>query len=104
MPWLERALRLDPHVERADRLLGEIYEKRGDVTRSLAHFESALRQDPADVTLREHVLTLRRAAEFEATLDRMYTRHFIIEYPQGRGNRLLAKSVADRIERTYDAV
>jgi tetratricopeptide (TPR) repeat protein len=104
MPWLERALLLDPHVEQANRLLGEIYERRGDVKRSLAHFESALRQDPADVTLREHVFTLRRAVEFEATLDRLYSRHFVVEYPQGRGNRALARSVADRMERAYASV
>jgi len=101
--WLEQALVRDAGAARADRLLGQIHERRGNIRTSLRHFEAALRQDPGDVTAREGALRLRAAVEFDATLDDLYGRHFVVKYPAG-SDRSLAVLTAARLERIYKTV
>lgn len=102
-PALERALALDPHVGQAHKLLGDILERQGEVGAAAAHFEIALRQDPADVDVKERLLGLRRAVQFEATLDRLYSRHVTVAF-DGADNRALALEIARQLDRTADEV
>lgn len=101
--WLQEALERDAGAARADRLLGQIHERRGNIRTSLRHFEAALRQDPGDVTAREGALRLRTAVAFDATLDDLYGRHFVVKYPAG-ADRSLAVLTAARLERIYKTV
>ncbi|MBM4133301.1 MAG: hypothetical protein FJ245_05960 [Nitrospira sp.] len=103
LPALEHALVLDPHVGQAHKLLGDILERQGDVRGALTHFEIALRQDPADVEVKERLPGLRRAAQFEATLSRLFNQHFVVAY-QGIQNRATALQVAQQLDRTAEQV
>ena len=97
--WLRQALKRDPQADRADRLLGQIHERRGNVRTALGYFEAAVRKDPGDVTAREGLLRVRGEVEFDATLDELFGRHFIVKYPAGE--RALAMLTAERLERVY---
>lgn len=103
LPALEHAVVLDPHVGQAQKLLGDILERQGDIRTALTHFERALSQDPADVEVQARLIGLRRAARFEATLDRLYS-HYVIVAFQGGGNRALALQVAQQLDRTAEQV
>ncbi|MDE3242647.1 MAG: hypothetical protein KGO52_08030 [Nitrospirota bacterium] len=103
LPALEHALVLDLHVGQAHKLLGDILERHGDVRGALAHFEIALRQDPADVEVKERLPGLRRAAQFEGTLSRLFNQHFVVAY-QGIQNRAIALQVAQQLDQTAEQV
>ncbi|MFM8552971.1 MAG: tetratricopeptide repeat protein [Nitrospiraceae bacterium] len=103
LPALEQALLLDPHVGQAHKLLGDILERQGDVRTALAHFETALRQDPADIEVRERLPGLRRAVQFEGTLSRIFNQHFVVAY-QGIQHRAMALQVAQQLDRTAEQV
>ena len=103
LPALEHALVLDPHVGQAHKLLGDILERQGDVRGALTHFELALLQDPADLEVKERLPGLRRAAQFEGTLSRLFNQHFVVAY-QGIQNRATALQVAQQLDRTAEQV
>jgi len=103
LPALEHAVVLDPHVGQAQKLLGDILERQGDLRTALTHFESALLQDPADVEVQERLIGLRRAVQFEATLDRLYSRYVIVAF-QGTDTRAAALEVAQQLDRTAEQV
>lgn len=103
LPALEHALVLDPHVGQAHKLLGDILERQGDVRGALTHFEFALLQDPADLEIKERLPGLRRAAQFEGTLSRLFNQHFVVAY-QGIQNRAIALQVAQQLDRTAEQV
>lgn len=97
--WLLQALKRDPQADQADRLLGQIHERRGNIRTALGYFEAAVRKDPGDVTAREGLLRVRGAVEFDATLDELFGRRFIVKYPAGE--RAVAVLTAERLERLY---
>lgn len=100
--WLSQALKRDPQADQADRLLGQLHERRGNVRTALGYFEAAVRKDPGDVTAREGLLRVRSEVDFDATLDELFGRHFIVKYPAGE--RALAVLTAGRLERLYQTV
>ncbi|MEW6542173.1 MAG: hypothetical protein AB1411_01030 [Nitrospirota bacterium] len=100
---LERALRVDPQVGRAHALLGAVYERRGEARTALRHYEVAFDQDPNDVAVQERLPAVRRAARYDARLDRLFSAHFVIKYP-GPRYRAVASAVGDRLEDVYRSV
>lgn len=100
---LEQALRLDPNVGQAHALLGDIYERRGDVAAARRHYTAAFRQDPNDVLVQERLAEIAREAGFTAGLDRLFSAHFVVRY-RGPENRALAHQAADRLEQAYERI
>jgi tetratricopeptide (TPR) repeat protein len=100
---LERAIEIDPSVTRAYVLLGDIYAQRGDVTAAVRYYDTAFRQDPNHVGVRERLLLARRDEAYEATFDRLFSAHFIVKF-HGATDRAVASRVAERLEVAYDEV
>ena len=97
---LERAIRFDPRAAKARRLLGNMYEQRGEMEAAVRHYEVAFRQDPSDETLRARLFTVRRQSQAEARFDRLFSAHFVVTYP-GSTDRGIANDIADRLETAY---
>ena len=100
---LERALLLDPNVGQAHALLGDIYERRGESMAARRHYETALRQDPNDVVVRERLLGITREAGIDVQRDRLFSAHFVVLF-QGTQGRTLAHQAADRLEQAYGRI
>ena len=100
---LERAITLDPRAVKARRLLGTMYEQRGEMEAAVRHYEGAFRQDPSDETLRARLFTARRQSQAEARFDRLFSAHFVVTYPGSTG-RGIANDIADRLEAAYHEV
>lgn len=103
VPALERAIDIDPHVTQAHVLLGDIYAQRGDVTTAVRHYDTAFRQDPNHVGVRERLLLATRDEAYEAAFDRLFSAHFVVKF-QGATDRAVAGRVVERLEIVYDEV
>lgn len=104
MNALEQAIRFDPDVGRAHALLGEIHERREEISAALRHYNIAFRQDPSDVETQERLLDVRRQARYEGRRDRLFSAHFMVNYEEGAANRAVAYELADRLEAAYEEV
>lgn len=100
---LERAIRLDPSVGQAHKLLGDVYYRRGEVQAAIRHYETAWQQDPNDVTLQARLVTARRELHSEAGFDRLYSSHFVVKF-EGSTDRRKVHEVANRLEMVYNKV
>ncbi|MCH7566435.1 MAG: hypothetical protein IH787_02020 [Nitrospirae bacterium] len=100
---LERAITFDPRAAKARRLLGNMYEQRGEMEAAVRHYEVAFRQDPSDETLRARLFTARRQSQAEARFDRLFSAHFVVTYP-GSTDRGIANDIADRLETAYHEI
>lgn len=103
VPSLDRAVRLETGLTSAHALLGEILYRRGDTAAAIGHLETATRQDPNDVRVRETLAAARRMRAAEAASDRLYSAHFVLLY-QRPADRRAAGRLADRLEALHRRV
>ena len=96
---LARALELNPHLEEAHTILGAISFARDELASSIQHYEKALTLNPNDVGIQDRLFAVRRAADFEGTLQRQNQPHFIVKH--GSSHRDTATRVAERLEALY---
>lgn len=97
---LERAIRLNFHVNQGHKLLGDAYAQRGAYAQALRHYQTALEQDPNDVWLKERLATASREYQAEANVDRLFSEHFVVRF-SGPLHRIVASDVAERLETAY---
>jgi tetratricopeptide (TPR) repeat protein len=103
LPALERAIEIDPSMTQAHVLLGDIYAQRGDVMAAARYYDTAFRQDPNHVGVRERLLLARRDEAYEAAFDRLFSAHFIVKF-QGATDRAVAGRITERLEVVYDEI
>ncbi|HKW86148.1 MAG TPA: tetratricopeptide repeat protein [Nitrospiraceae bacterium] len=100
---LERAIRLDPSVGQAHKLLGDVYYRRGEVQAAIRHYETARQQDPNDVTLQARLVRAQSELQAESGFDRLYSSHFVVKF-EGSTDRRKAHEVANRLEMVYNKI
>lgn len=100
---LERAIRLDPSVGQAHKLLGDVHYRRGEIRTAIRHYETAQQQDPNDVTLQARLVTAQRELQAERGFDRLYSSHFVVKF-EGSTDRRRVHEVANRLEIVYKKV
>ena len=99
---LNRALALNPDMDQAHALLGELYFKHDDLEASVQHYETAARRDPSDTAVQDGLFTARRAYRAEAGLQRLYSAHFVVKYEAA--HRRIANAILDRLEEQHRVI
>jgi tetratricopeptide (TPR) repeat protein len=100
---LKRALTLNPGLPAAHKYLGDIYDQKGETETAVRHYETAFKLDPNDVSVKDRLLSARRAVLAEAGLNRLFSQHFVVKFHRSTG-RGIANLVADRLEAVYQSV
>ena len=90
------ALTLDPALEQAHTLLGDLGFMRDDLDGAVRHYESALRLDPNDLSIQDGLYRVRRAQQLEAGFARIVTPHFVVKCEEARRTSL--HGLAERLE------
>ena len=96
---LNRALALDPDLDEAHVLLGDLYVTHDELLASIRHYEAAVRRDSTDATAHDGLFAARRAWRAEQDMDRVRSAHFILKFDATY--RDLAGDVLDRVERLH---
>jgi hypothetical protein len=93
---VKRALHLDPALEQAHTLLGDLAFMRDDLENAVRHYDAAWTLNPNDVAIQDGLFTARRAQQLEAGFARIVTPHFIVKCDET--HRMGLKGVSDRME------
>jgi len=99
---LTEALHIDPSLDAAHVLLGELAFMRDELTEAIRHYESAREINPNDVVIQDGLYTARRAQQLEAGLVRMVTPHFVLKCDVSKQAEM--RRVAARLESLYNRI
>ena len=93
---VKRALALDPALEQAHTLFGDLVFMQDDLDGAVHHYESALTLNPNDLSIQDGLYRVRRAQQLEAGFARIVTPHFVVKCEEAQ--RASLSGLADRLE------
>jgi|KBSMisStaDraftv2_1062788.scaffolds.fasta_scaffold05289_7 tetratricopeptide (TPR) repeat protein len=99
---LTEALHIDPSLDAAHVLLGELAFMRDELTEAIRHYVSAQEINPNDIVIQDGLYTARRAQQLEAGLVRMVTPHFVLKCDVSKQAEM--RRVAARLESLYNRI
>lgn len=99
---LNRALTLNPDIQHAHVLLGNLALKRDDLEAAIRHYETALQQDPNDVAAQDGLFTARRQYQAEARWHRLFSPHFVVKFDAS--SHRIANQAIERLEQLYKEI
>jgi len=102
-PVLERAIKLEPSVGLAHKLLGDIAYGAERFEDAVQHYAVAMRQDPNDAAVQDGFFAARQALHAQWASDRLFSPHFMVQYP-GAAHRPAAQAVTEVLEAAYREV
>jgi hypothetical protein len=88
---------------RAYLLLGELHDRRNDLSQAAVFFQKALTMSPGDAVIQARVQRLRREQVQQGSFVRAVTRHFTVQF-DGNENRDLHRTVIETLEEAYGEV
>lgn len=100
---LLRAVELEPGDVRAYLLLGELHDRRNDLSQATVFFQKALTMSPGNAVIQARVQRLRREQVQQGSFVRAVTRHFTVQF-DGHENRDLYRTVIETLEEAYGEV
>lgn len=102
----EQALKLEPQLPLAHRLLGDLYLAQDEPAAAAPHYRAALQEDPNDVELLANLRSAEGHAQADAGLDRLFSRRAIVKFKGSAGSdgRALAGVVAERLDRVAEDI
>lgn len=97
---LQRALSLDPTLIDADRVLGQLLHRSGDLPGAIRAYEALTAASPDDAEARETLARWRREAELADRMQQAVGSHFTVAF-DGPAEAALAAEALASLDRAY---
>ena len=100
---VERALSLDPKLETARQLLGQVLRRNGDLLGAIRTYETLARDNPADAASQATLERWRREFDLQLHMQQAFGGHFAVSF-EGPAEEALAGKAIESLNRSFDRI
>ena len=100
---LDRALSLDPKLASAQKLLGQVLHRKGDLLGAIRIYETLLRDTPSDTASQSVLERWRREFDLQLRMQQTFGGHFAVSF-EGPAEEELAAKAVDSLNRALERI
>jgi hypothetical protein len=100
---IDRALALDPKLQSARQLLGQVLRRKGDLLGAIRAYETLTKDDPADAASQATLERWRREFDLQLHMQQAFGGHFAVSF-EGPAEEALATKAIESLNRAFDRI
>lgn len=100
---LDRALSIDPKLASAQKLMGQVLHRKGDLIAAMRVYETLAKNAPNDATTQATLERWRREFDLQLRMQQTFGGHFAVSF-EGPADEPLAVKAVDSLNRAFDRI
>ena len=100
---LDRALSIDPKLASAQKLMGQVLHRKGDLIAAMRVYETLAKAAPSDTTTQATLERWQREFDLQLRMQQAFGGHFAVSF-EGPAEEALATKAIDSLNRAFDRI